>query len=630
MRLLAVSLAAAVLAGGLAFAAVRPTQHQNALYGTADWSQSGFEWRLLDWRFQHRGIRNVSNDIALLAFDDDTDRVLGERFPYNRSRFASTIDGLCGAGAKSIVFDIQFMEQTTLAADRALLQSARAATRRGCGVVFATAPDPARGYVDVPLPLSGVERNREFVEGAPLAYTGASVGIANVDEASDHTVRWVRPSVRIPVQGAERDMSALAIAALQSAGSSVKGHVPNRMMVNFRGGRGAYEQHTFESTQTDVGGSSRPGDLGWASHKIVLIGSTSEVLHDIHNTPYGKMPGIQVHANAIDDLRSGTWLREQNPARAGLIALAMAILIWALLVFIPLLLSVPAAIGVVGAFAWYAQWQFSRGTVVWMVPPLATACAVMGAVVLVLAVAALRDRRRVAGLFARYVSPDVVRELMEQEELELGGERKTISVLFSDIQGFTSMSEHVDPSELVDQLNEYFGDMVQAVDDQRGTLDKFIGDGMMALFGAPNDLPDHASRACAAALDMTERLEALNAKRCECGLGELVIRIGINTGEAIVGNVGSPLRRVEFTAIGDAVNLASRMESSSKELGAQILVSESTAQAANAFSFAPRGSIVVKGRTQATAVFELVGMQVGTPERGSGDDTSSGTRGEAA
>lgn len=628
MRVLAASFAVAVVSCVLAFTAVRPTYDARS----REWSHSRAEWQVLDWRFQRRGDRPTTASAAILAFDDATDEALGERFPYRRSRYADVINSLCAAGASAVVFDVQFLEQTVAREDRAVLDASRRANRGGCGVVFATAQDSSRSYVDVPLPFASVERDHDLVPGEPIAYARASYGLSGVDEASDHVARWETTTARVPVQGARRDLPSLALAALQASGRAVDERaMPDHIMINYAGDRRSFPWHPFEDTQPDVRSNlARPADLGWARGKTVFVGATSQVLQDIHDTPFGKMPGVVVHANAYDNLRARSWLREQDPGATRWLALAFGLVVWALLALLPFSISLPGCFAVVTGYVAYGQWAFAHGKIVWVVPPVASAIAVFGSVVILLAAAALRDRRRVAGLFARYVSPDVVRELVEMEELEVGGERRVVTVLFSDIRGFTSLSEHLDPGELVDQLNEYFDEMVQAVELQRGTLDKFIGDGMMAIFGAPLDMPDHADRACAAALDMVERLELLNEQRVERGLAELAIGVGLNTGEAIVGNIGSPLRRVDFTAIGDAVNLASRMESSTKEIGVKVLASESTAAQVTGFGLVPRGSIVVKGRTQATAVFEVTPKQVGTVRCEPGSGAPHGAKGEAA
>jgi adenylate cyclase len=191
----------------------------------------------------------------------------------------------------------------------------------------------------------------------------------------------------------------------------------------------------------------------------------------------------------------------------------------------------------------------------------------------------------------------------------LGGQRREMTVLFSDIRGFTSVSERGQPEEIVGMLNEYFTRMVDLVFLHKGTLDKFVGDMVMALFGAPLDDPQHADHAVEAALDMIAELAVLNARWKAEGRAELDIGIGINTGPMIAGNIGSDAI-MSYTVIGDAVNLGSRLESLNKQYGTRIIISEATRQRlSRAYQLRPLGDVVVKGKTQPVAIYEVVGRE---------------------
>jgi adenylate cyclase len=218
-----------------------------------------------------------------------------------------------------------------------------------------------------------------------------------------------------------------------------------------------------------------------------------------------------------------------------------------------------------------------------------------------------REKRHVRRLFGRYVSKDVVDQLMSDPSLvKLGGQRRTMTVLFSDIRGFTSASERGEPEAVVAQLNEYFGAMVDVLFRHQGTLDKFVGDMVMGLFGAPLADPAHADHAVATALEMSATLDALNTHWTAEGRPTLDIGIGINTGEMIAGNIGSEAI-MSYTVIGDAVNLGARLESLNKEHGTRILISEST-RAALTRPVATRaiGEVTVKGRTRPVLVYEVL------------------------
>lgn len=223
--------------------------------------------------------------------------------------------------------------------------------------------------------------------------------------------------------------------------------------------------------------------------------------------------------------------------------------------------------------------------------------------------AGLGERERVKSAFARYVSHQVMDSVLESgTEIKLSGDRRRISVLFCDIRGFTSISENLPPEKVVQLLNEYFERMVDVVIRNNGTLDKFIGDGMMVIFGAPDDDPYQEEHALKAAVEMQEELRKLAEKWRPEGLN-LRIGIGINSGPAIVGNIGSS-RRMDYTAIGDTVNLASRLESATKEFGVGIIISEYTHNAVRgAFQFTKLGEVQVRGRAEPVLAYSVKGME---------------------
>jgi adenylate cyclase len=218
----------------------------------------------------------------------------------------------------------------------------------------------------------------------------------------------------------------------------------------------------------------------------------------------------------------------------------------------------------------------------------------------------LQERDRVKDVFGRYVTKQVSEKIL-QGQIKLGGERRRVTVLFSDIRGFTTMSETMPPEEVVALLNDYFSEMVEAVFEQDGVLDKFIGDGMLAVFGSLEEIPDHPRRAALAALRMKALLGKINSQRAAVGQPPLHIGIGIHTAEVVVGNIGSR-RRLEYTVVGDGVNTCSRVESLNKEFGTTILVTESTrAELGDEFECRLMPETPMKGKSRLLRIFELVG-----------------------
>jgi adenylate cyclase len=295
--------------------------------------------------------------------------------------------------------------------------------------------------------------------------------------------------------------------------------------------------------------------------KIVLVGASATGIGDLRSTPYGGLdyPGVEIHANVIDNmLHQNFLLRGPRQVLVDLILIFLCGLplgLWLALaqprwLLLGLLLIVPLTSGVYYAFlqGWWLNFSI----------PALTLVSNVGMVALYRALVEEREKRRVRGAFGQYLSAEVIRRLLESPELV--EPRKTeITVMFSDIRGFTTISEKLDAQELALLLNDYLTSMTQVVFAQNSTLDKYIGDAVMAFWGAPFEEPGHAASACRAALEMLERLAALQARWRAEGKSRIEIGIGLNTGVASVGNMGSQLR-YGYTAMGDAVNLASRLE----------------------------------------------------------------------
>lgn len=597
------------------------------------------EDRSIDLRFTNRGEIRASSGIVVVGIDNSTDAELHQRFPYSRSMYARAIDRLTAAGASAIVLDIQLLEPDTAGVrhDQALIAAAAASGK----VILATAPEAARSlsgigdtleptYRSLPMPLRGVR-----VPGIadPLAASGATAANARVAQSPDGVMRWITPmSERITTEtGRMQDLPSIAVAAIaardgQSSYASTYRSLPHSMMINYRGPTslgGARHGYRYMNFADVADPALSPANLSWAAGKIVLIGATSPVLQDLHETPFSpRMPGVEIHAHAIDSIDHRDWITRQSTGAAAWTAFLLVIMIGCAVGLSSIRYGLGMTLVIIGGYVWYAQHAFSaHHAAVLVTPVLGAVCTAAASMLVLRAGAVYADRRRITQLFSRYVAGDVVSELIEmQDRITVGGERRDVSILFSDIRNFTALSEHEDPVLLVEQLNHYFEEMLEAIEEQRGTFDKFIGDGLMAIFGAPLDMDDHVARACETALDMVDRLERVNSDRLASGRAPLEIGIGIHSGEAVVGNIGSPARRVEYTAIGDTVNVASRLESRTKDLGVRILVSKEVVQRASTFSYRSHGSMVLAGRTGEVDVFELQAASADTdmsalPER---------------
>jgi adenylate cyclase len=323
------------------------------------------------------------------------------------------------------------------------------------------------------------------------------------------------------------------------------------------------------------------------------------------------MPGINVHAAVADDILSGRFVAPPRDAIRVATVLLAALLVGLVAAAIPAWWATAATAAFVAMTAWFATDAFARGQWLNLSQPVVGSClALFGGVGYQYFVEG-REKRKMKKLFGQYVSKDVYDRLVANPALaHLGGERRDMTVLFSDIRGFTTVSESRQPEEIVAMLNEYFSLMVDIVFRHHGTIDKFVGDMVMALFGAPLDDPRHANHAVDAALLMIEALAALNARwKREGKFAELDIGIGINTGPMIAGNIGSEAI-MSYTVIGDAVNLGSRLESLNKEYGTRIIISNATRERlTGSYTFRPLGDVKVKGKTEPVMIFELVSRE---------------------
>jgi adenylate cyclase len=374
----------------------------------------------------------------------------------------------------------------------------------------------------------------------------------------------------------------------------------------------SYEARLLIASEGDIASGRTPTlDPAVFKDKIVLVGLSSSGLVDVFGTPFGAdkgtMPGIQLHASIVDSVLSNRFIRPASHATRMALVIAAGLLVGLLAA---LLSFSPAAAGTllaVGLWTWYAVSAFKGGLWLNMSQPLLAMATALFAGTTYQYFVEGREKRIVKTLFGRYVSRDVYKQLLEHPELaELGGKRRDMTVLFSDIRGFTAVTEKGEPDALVAQLNEYFSKMVDVVFRHHGTVDKFVGDMVMALFGAPVDDADHAEHAVAAAVDMVGELAELNRKWAAEGKAQLDIGVGVNSGDMIAGNIGSS-SIMSYTVIGDNVNLGSRLESLNKDYRTRIIISGATRdRIRGTYTVRPLGDVVVKGKTVPVAIFEVI------------------------
>jgi adenylate cyclase len=367
-------------------------------------------------------------------------------------------------------------------------------------------------------------------------------------------------------------------------------------------------QDLFLAEQQILAGETPHIDPATFKDRIVVVGLTAEGLKDIFTTPYGEgtMPGAEFHANVIDALLANRAIAPAAPWQRVAATLVPALVVGAVGALAAPWATALAALAVSAALAWFTTRALGQGLWLPLVVPVLAALLAFVADLAWSYFVEGREKRRVKRLFSRYVSKDVYQQLLASPgEVGLGGQRREMTVLFSDMRGFTTLSESGEAEDLVRQLNQYFTRMVQVVFAHRGTVDKFVGDMIMALYGAPLDDPDHADHAVQTALRMVEELQELNRRWAVEGRAALDIGIGINSGEMIAGNIGSDTI-MSYTVIGDNVNLGARLESLNKDFGTRILISEATRQRLKGqYAVRALGEVTVKGKTRPVAIYEV-------------------------
>jgi adenylate cyclase len=346
--------------------------------------------------------------------------------------------------------------------------------------------------------------------------------------------------------------------------------------------------------------------------KIVLVGATATGIYDMRVTPFSAVyPGVEIHANVIDNILHGNflvhsgWTKFLDMCTIVLVGLIMGIAVPR----VKAVAGIALCLALIGAFVGANVTIFTR-TNTWLnlIYPVLTMMTAYLGITIYRYVTEEREKKKIRGAFQYYLTASVVNEIIKDpSKLKLGGDKKHLSVMFSDIRGFTSIAEKLSPEELVRLLNEYLTAMTDIVFKYDGLLDKYIGDAIMAVFGAPLEQPDHAMRACRTGIEMMAKLQQLRTKWSAEGRPDVNIGVGINSGDMVVGNMGSEMR-FDYTVMGDSVNLASRLEGTNKEYGTNIIISEFThAIVKDEMYCRELDAVRVKGKKLPVRLYELLG-----------------------
>ena len=599
------------------------------------------------------------DDIVLVDIDQASLRQLEPligRWPWPRLVHAQLVEWLTRTSARVVLYDVLFTERDrrsfTVGAERWTGEEsdnalAAAVARAGNVVLMADAvPEPLEGAPTKSDPSSSGPRAEFHLAVVPerrpivvlpipeFARAARAIGHNFIVLDDDGPLRRVVPFVsadgraipssalatalvaaRMPVARVDMTRERLVVGdnrawvSEQSLPSPTNEHRTGyRMLLDYGGSFRRFSFYDLFYAEQQMKASLTPAVAPSAFRdKIVIVGTTAPGLADVFPVPLaGKMSGSEIHATFVDNVLSGRFMRPASSGARWSVLVACALLIAGVAVWQSPWTTVFGAVAALVVLWWTSVTLFRSGLWLPIVEPSAAITFVTFVGTGYQYVIEGREKRKVKHLFSRFVSPDVYQQLLDDpRRAALGGERREMSVLFCDIRGFTSIAEGDDPESILTTLNEYFSRMVPIVFAHKGTVDKFVGDMFMALFGAPLDDDDHADHAVESALAIVTALEAFNRGRTAARWPPLEIGIGINSGEMVAGIVGSD-RISSYTVIGDAVNLGSRLESLNKQYGTRIIISEATrARLKKRYDLRPLGEVTVKGRLQPVSIYEV-------------------------
>jgi len=601
----------------------------------------------LDMRFFLRNIISrpvIPDNILIVAIDEKSLREYG-RWPWSRFLMSELVEKILFSEPRVLFVDIFFSESENKAADEALGSIFRRSKDK---VVIATAFDVwiKKKYIsrkEIPEQVldSAILRVEGLKEIKPIE---ADDVLASVPEISkdvitghiynhpdyDGKLRWeilylkygdeILPSLSLQASriAIGLEMDKIEIFGNKGVRLGEKVFIPTdkrgRMLVNYIGREGSFRYISASDVLKGYVNKSLFKD------RIVLLGTTAIATYDLKNTPFSaNMPGVEKNATVIENIVNKRILRKSH----GYVEIIFLILTSLIMIFaLPRLNALKGAGVCLVLFLSYVSTVLFlfiyKGVWVNFVYPATNIIVVTIFVIVVKYFFEEKKAREIRSIFSSYVSPKIVEELINDPmKARLGGERKVVTVLFSDIIGFTSLSEERSPEEVVELLNEYFSEMTNIIFKWDGTLDKFVGDEIMAFWGAPLDQPNHAELAVRCAMNMIGSLKKMQERWLKENKVVLDCGIGINTGEVVVGNIGAEGKKMDYTLIGDNVNIAARVEKLTRTYNAKILITENTLNCLRDVlkdgrfghcEFKSKHAVKVKGKEKPIELYEVVPM----------------------
>lgn len=562
----------------------------------------------------HAGDLRPDPDIVIVDIDDHSLARMGDiagSWPWPRSVHGDLIAGIARQRPKAIVFDILFAEPDVYRpeSDALFNDAVRQAPNTYFPIVRRAATEDPRG---IPLaeygPALGIaatamaERNARVSLLLPLAVARESWRTGTINFVEDRDGIGRRYDIFIPAYGWR--IPSLPARVARDLGYPLPEQ--ENIVLGWRGAALSYSRISYADLYQDFSRKKALRDPMEFRDKIIIIGTTATGLHDIRVTPLSSLtPAVGILATALDNLKNQGYMRSSPAILPFLLALLLVAALLAAFLSRRNTLIIGAALLPASAVLLGIEYvAISRQILLPVFTPLAMAWSFYFAAALAEYLRERREREQTVQIFNRFLDPRVVKNLVDRGTTteSVSGRACEITVLFSDIRGFTTLSETRSPAEILTLLNGYFSMQVAVIFRHGGTLDKFIGDAIMAFWGAPGEDADHARHAIEAALEMAERLEEFKRHMGKLGPG-FDVGIGIHSGPVVVGFIGSEQRQ-DYTAIGDTVNLASRIEGETKGVSRILASAETMGRCADAFDFVDHGLYKVKGRVQEVRLFE--------------------------
>lgn len=612
--------------------------------------EESIEVMTLDYRFRIRNFISeepISGNVVIVAIDERSLKELG-RWPWSRRLQARLVEEIMALGPKILAVDLFYPEPESEEADKSLGNAFRKVKDK---VVIATTFEVPVGPVEkgsrgrdiIPDQImdSAILRLEDSKSINPVIADKVLLTIPEISQDSlighvysqpdyDGKLRWeilyleygneFFPSLALQAARLSLGLKMQEMTIMGNKGVRLGEEciIPSdengRMLINYIGKEG-----TFKSiSAADILAKKIHKDE--IENKIVFLGTTAIATYDIKNTPLSaNMPGVEKNATIVENILTKNFLKKS----AGYIEIVTLLLTGLIMGFIlPNLNAMKTALlsslFLLGYTLAVMLFFSSRGLWVNFIYPTANIITISAVVTGVKYFLEEKKAKKVRSMFSSYVSPKIVEQIINNpEKASLGGERKIVTVLFSDLTGFTSLSERKLPEEVVDILNEYFKEMTEIIFKWDGTLDKFVGDEIMAFWGAPTDQPNHAELAVRCALDMIDKLSRMQQNWMKRGQDILDCGIGINTGEVLIGNIGAEGKKMDYTIIGDHVNLAARIEKLTREYNVKIILTEFTRNYLGTkiteglighFEINALETVKVKGKEKEVTIFELKGL----------------------